>query len=132
MIEGNKAKMNLVKEIMTEEEIKDTYYLGIESMATLNKNSAKLMKKYKSHGATDITGFGILGHAQNLAAAQKNDVDLVIHSLPILSKMGHINSKVLNFKLMEGFSAETSGGLFMMLPKEHAKDFIQESLEVYG
>lgn len=33
---------------------------------------------------------------------------------------------------MEGFSAETSGGLFMMLPKEHAKDFIQESLEVYG
>lgn len=63
MIEGNKAKMNLVKEIMTEEEIKDTYYLGIESMATLNKNSAKLMKKYKSHGATDITGFGILGHA---------------------------------------------------------------------
>jgi selenide,water dikinase len=32
-------------------------------MAYLNKNAAKLMKKYKSHGATDITGFGILGHA---------------------------------------------------------------------
>ena len=41
----------------------------MESMATLNMNAAKLMKKYKSHGATDITGFGILGHSQNLATA---------------------------------------------------------------
>jgi selenide, water dikinase len=38
----------------------------MESMAHLNRNAAKLMNKYKSHGATDITGFGILGHAQNL------------------------------------------------------------------
>jgi len=35
----------------------------MESMSILNNNAAKLMKKYKSHGATDITGFGILGHA---------------------------------------------------------------------
>ncbi len=45
------------------------YYLSMESMATLNVNAARLMKKYNSHGATDITGFGILGHAQNLATA---------------------------------------------------------------
>jgi len=43
--------------------------LAVESMATLNNNSAKLLKKYDSHGATDVTGFGIMGHAQNLAAA---------------------------------------------------------------
>ena len=43
--------------------------MAIESMATLNKNSANLMKKYKSNGATDVTGFGILGHTKNLAAA---------------------------------------------------------------
>ena len=35
----------------------------MESMATLNKNSSLLLKKYDSHGATDVTGFGILGHA---------------------------------------------------------------------
>lgn len=38
-------------------------------MATLNKYAASLMKKYDAHGSTDITGFGILGHAQNLVEA---------------------------------------------------------------
>lgn len=39
----------------------------MESMAHLNINAAKLMMKYKSHGATDVTGFGIMGHTTNLA-----------------------------------------------------------------
>ena len=43
--------------------------MAMESMATLNRNAATLMRKYASHGATDVTGFGILGHAENLAAA---------------------------------------------------------------
>lgn len=38
-------------------------------MSTLNMYAASLMKKYHAHGATDITGFGILGHAKNLAEA---------------------------------------------------------------
>lgn len=41
----------------------NAYYLAMESMATLNKNTSTLLKRYKSHGATDITGFGIRGHA---------------------------------------------------------------------
>ena len=45
------------------------YYMAMESMAHLNKNTATLMKKYGCHGATDITGFGLMGHAQNLAIA---------------------------------------------------------------
>ena len=35
-----------------------------------------------AHGATDITGFGILGHARNLAKCQKNAVNFQIHTLP--------------------------------------------------
>lgn len=35
-----------------------------------------------AHGATDITGFGVLGHASNLAAIQKEAVSFHIHSLP--------------------------------------------------
>jgi selenide,water dikinase len=38
----------------------------MESMAHLNKNSATAMMRHQAHGATDITGFGLLGHAQNL------------------------------------------------------------------
>lgn len=40
-------------------------------MATLNKIGAVLMKKHNAHAATDVTGFGILGHSNYLAEAQK-------------------------------------------------------------
>ena len=36
----------------------------------------------EAHGATDVTGFGILGHAQNLVACQKNSVNFSLHTLP--------------------------------------------------
>jgi hypothetical protein len=32
------------------------------------------MQKHGAHGATDVTGFGILGHAQNLAKEQHAEV----------------------------------------------------------
>jgi selenide,water dikinase len=48
---------------LSESEALETYYLSMESMAHLNMNTARLMMKYKSNGATDITGFGLLGHA---------------------------------------------------------------------
>lgn len=40
-------------------------------MATLSLVGAKLIHKYRAHAATDVTGFGILGHANYLAQAQK-------------------------------------------------------------
>lgn len=52
--------------------------------------AARLMHKYNAHGATDVTGFGLLGHAQNLAKNQKNEVSFVIHNLPIIAKMAAV------------------------------------------
>ncbi len=102
-------------------------------MAHLNRNAAKLMSKYKSHGATDITGFGILGHAQNLVNVQHyGPLDFNIHSLPLLEHSEAINKNVFNFKLTAGYSAETSGGIFCMLDKSTVKDFQSELLEKYG
>ncbi|XP_003379407.1 selenide, water dikinase [Trichinella spiralis] len=49
--------------------------------------AAKLMHKYNAHGATDITGFGIVGHANNLAKIQKKPVTIVIDKLPFLYRM---------------------------------------------
>ena len=104
----------------------------MESMATLNRNSALLMQKYKSHGATDVTGFGLLGHTSNLAAAQYNDVDLVLDAIPVIDKMDLKISKMHDFKVKKGFSAETSGGLLCMISNDKANDFIAESREKYG
>lgn len=66
----------------------------MESMAHLNRNTAVLMRKYGCHGATDITGFGLKGHAQNLVNVQQIEpLDFHIHSLPIFNKMERISNK---------------------------------------
>uniref|UniRef100_A0AAN0IPW5 Selenide, water dikinase n=2 Tax=Amphimedon queenslandica TaxID=400682 RepID=A0AAN0IPW5_AMPQE len=120
--------------LVTKEQIKSAYLAAMYSMARLNKTGAKLMHKYGAHGATDVTGFGILGHIQNLARAQKESVSFVIHSLPILDHMDVVASKAadngLNFKLREGFSAETSGGLVVILSKDKAELFCKEIEEI--
>jgi len=42
-----------------------------------------MIRRYKAHACTDVTGFGILDHAKYLAQAQKNNVHFVINKLPI-------------------------------------------------
>ena len=72
--------------------------------------AARLMSKYNSHGSTDVTGYGLLGHANNLAKIQKNEVGFVIHNLPVIAKMAAVSKACGNmFGLMQGTSAETSG-----------------------
>jgi selenide,water dikinase len=56
-------------------------------MATLSIIGARLLRKYKSHACTDVTGFGILGHAKYLAQAQKKNVDFIIEKLPIYKNL---------------------------------------------
>lgn len=119
-------RWNKVKEIITKEQVLESYEIAYEHMSTLNKEGAKLMHKYKAHAATDITGFGILGHARNLAGNQIEQVDIEIHTLPIIKNMAKVDQFLKMFKLEQGFSSETSGGLFICLPKENAKDFCEE------
>ena len=93
----------------------------MDSMARLNRIGARLMHKYNAHGATDVTGFGLLGHAQALARNQKNEVSFVIHNLPVIAKMAAVAKACGNmFQLLQGHSAETSGGLLICLPREQA------------
>uniref|UniRef100_A0A7S4IDY6 Selenide, water dikinase n=1 Tax=Vannella robusta TaxID=1487602 RepID=A0A7S4IDY6_9EUKA len=119
-----------IKDITTPEDVKNAYETAMYSMARLNRNGAKLMLKYGAHGATDVTGFGILGHANNLAENQSAPMNIEIHTLPIIKKMAEVEKQVKLFKLMEGFSAETSGGLLVCLPEANAQQFIDEIQEL--
>lgn len=104
-----------------------------ESMARLNKTGARLMHKYGAHAATDVTGFGILGHAINLAKSQEAAVDIELHTLPVLAGMAQVDTACAGmFKLCEGYSAETSGGLMLCIPKENAQAFVDEIQEIDG
>ncbi|KAG8002409.1 AP-4 complex subunit beta-1 [Nibea albiflora] len=120
-------RWNKIKLVVTKEEVKEAYQEAMFSMATLNRTAAGLMHKFQAHAATDVTGFGLLGHANNLAAQQRNEVAFVIHNLPILAKMAAISKACGNlFNLVQGTSAETSGGLLVCLPREQAAKFCSE------
>ena len=87
------------------------------------------------HGATagtDVTGFGILGHAQNLAENQVEQVEIEIHTLPCLAGSPLVSGEVFNFRLLAGYSAETSGGLLMCMPEESAAAYRTELEELDG
>lgn len=116
-----------ISDVVTADDVKKGYERAMTSMARLNRNGAKLMHKYKAHCATDVTGFGLLGHAKNLVSAQKEEVSFVIDVLPIIANMSAIAKACgTMFALHEGCSAETSGGLLIAMAKESADDFCRE------
>jgi len=109
--------------VITLQEAYSAYDKAVESMTRLNRNAAKLMHKYGAHAATDVTGFGLIGHARNLSKNQKSAVLFSIHTLPVISKMDEVDALFGWFKLLDGFSAETSGGLLIALPQSQAEAF---------
>ncbi len=119
-------KWTKASEYISEEKLWDAYSLAEKSMSRLNLNGAKLMRKFNIGCCTDVTGFGIRGHAENLAVAQKKNLKFKIDKLPIIAYMDKINLFALNFKLDQGYSAETSGGLLIAIERSQASQFIQE------
>lgn len=120
-------RWNRIKLVVSEEDVRKAYQRSMDSMARLNRTGARLMHKYNAHGATDVTGFGLLGHAQNLARNQKNEVSFVIHNLPVIAKMAAVAKACGNmFQLLQGHSAETSGGLLICLPREQAAAYCKD------
>ena len=112
--------------VVSREEVELGYQEAMFNMATLNRIAAGLMHTFNAHAATDITGFGILGHSQNLAKQQRNEVSFVIHNLPIIAKMAAISQATRYSGFLQGTSAETSGGLLICLPREQAAHFCSE------
>lgn len=119
--------------VIDEKEVNVAYTKAVASMSRLNKVGAGLMRKHGAHGATDVTGFGLLGHANNLASNQVEEVSFVIHTLPIIKGMIEADTKLKQmFKLKAGYSAETSGGLFVAMSKESAEKFVCEIKQLEG
>ena len=59
---------------------------AIASMTTLNKQAAELVagKTYRVHAMTDITGFGLIGHARELALASHVSLRISSSRIPLL------------------------------------------------
>jgi selenide,water dikinase len=98
---------------------------AIEGMVTSNKPVAEAMQQVPVHAATDVTGFGLKGHAENMAMLGK--VDIVIDSLWVI-RGTVVLTDIFGYPLLTGESKETAGGMLIAMAKEDA-DNLQSELD---
>ena len=121
----------------------------LNSMKQLNKKGAEIMQKYHIKCATDITGFGLLGHALKLAQASGVALKIAADSTPAfeeaykLLELGcipgacfrnleyadsfcHFAPSLSYSKKMLMLDAQTSGGLLMCCPEKESNNIILE------
>jgi selenide,water dikinase len=121
-----------------------------ESMARLNAEAAQVARRNGAHGATDITGFGLAGHALGVARESGCGLEIESSQLPLLpdarelagAPENHAGGLKTNRKQFANqvsaqaevdpalltllFDPQTSGGLLLSLPPEGAEALLRE------
>jgi selenide,water dikinase len=59
-------------------------------MTTLNRDAAEAMQEVGVHACTDVTGFGLLGHALEMAVASKVTLELEALAVPLIPGTGEL------------------------------------------
>jgi selenide,water dikinase len=113
------------------------------SMLTLNRAACEAMLRFEVHGCTDVTGFGMIGHAREMALASDVTIEIETSRVPLLPgaleavAAGAIPGGLKNNRefascavevtgavdaaLMELlYDPQTSGGLLITLPEADA------------
>jgi selenide,water dikinase len=96
---------------------------AINAMITSNRSVAEAMQNVPVHAATDVTGFGLKGHASNMAVLGK--VDIVINQLPVIQGTPLL-TEIFGYPLLQGEAKETAGGILIAVGKEESDDLLSE------
>ncbi len=118
---------------------------GIRCMTSLNDRAAALMTQFKSvHACTDVTGFGLLGHASEMVAGSDVGIEIESSSVPVFDEIrkfvemgiipGGLNrNRKFRMNMVDikptcpewladvFFDPQTSGGLLISLPSSEAE-----------
>ncbi len=136
-------KLNMVSD--------QAYREAIDWMKMLNRAGAEIMQEFNVTGATDITGFGLLGHALKMAKASNVGLDLYSKEFSFINEsyqlidngcipcaafnnleytQSSINFNDIDYNLKMLLSdAQTSGGLLMGVDPEHAQNAIDKLIK---
>ena len=127
----------------------------VASMLRLNASAATIGRRWGATAATDVTGFSLLGHLRNILRASELRATIDLSALPLLPgvhrcyEAGFVpggsrnNRKQLeaSFELdaigdddtdaliQIATDAQTSGGLLLCIPEEHAQSALTELLD---
>jgi selenide, water dikinase len=96
---------------------------AVDGMTSSNKPVAEAMQRVPVHAATDVTGFGLKGHAANMAVLGK--VDIVIDQLAVISG-APVLAELFGYPLLTGEAKETAGGMLIAVAKEDADNLLGE------
>jgi selenide,water dikinase len=119
---------------------------AIRAMVALNRPASEAMAGRAVHAATDVTGYGLLGHAFEMAEGSGVTAEFSVSKIPLLSQARRLAEKGIapggsraNFRNLrprteigEGVSeddllllcdAQTSGGLLVSLPAGEAEAY---------
>ena len=123
------------------------------SMQQLNKYAADLMRDYPVSSCTDITGFGLLGHAYEMADGSHKTLIIESSKVPVLpeacamAEMGIVPKGAYNNRSWIGcsvdiaenvplaicdilFDPQTSGGLLIALPEKEGLQLTRKLQEI--
>ncbi len=126
---------------------------AVQWMKQLNRTASQLASEFELSGATDITGFGLMGHGLEMAQASGVRLDLNYQSLPFLesarkyARRGAFAGGLTDNRSYFGrhvqlpevldepsemmlFDPQTSGGLLLGVPAAKLEAFTQRALEL--
>ena len=114
---------------------------------SLNKTAAEIMQEFEIHAATDITGFGLSGHAYEMASGSEVRLEFNLDDIPVMPEALEMYAKGVstgvnrhNRQLVENhlrfekivpewhreivYDPQTSGGLMVAVPKDQGRELI--------
>lgn len=120
-----------------------------KSMRRLNREACEAGRKRSVTAATDVTGFGLLGHLKNLCEASSVSAEINVGAVPLLpgalalAELGQVpggskrnwswvaplveaDANVTEAEQLLLADAQTSGGLLLALPPEEAESLVAE------
>jgi len=128
-----------------------------ELMAKLNKEACENLMDFTPHAVTDVTGFGLLGHASEMASGSNVSLEIDLQLVPVLEGTYELSSQGVvpggsksNHKWLEKdvvysdtidiaqqlvlCDAITSGGLLIAVSEDQAIEYIKlnDSYKVIG
>ncbi len=126
----------------------------LEVVSALNRAAAEVLAEGKVHGATDITGFGLAGHALEMARASGVRLELDIDAVPVMDGALAMYRKGMSTKVNASnqemvaphtafakklpawheqifYDPQTSGGLLASVPEDRGRP-LAEALRAAG
>jgi selenide,water dikinase len=130
------------RRLLSEAELEE----AVRVMAALNRPATEAMEGFDVHAATDVTGYGLLGHAHEMMEASGTTARFFAEGIPLLSSARRLAARgvapdgsrvnlrnlrprleadpeITDEDLLLLCDAQTSGGLLVALPAEQAPGY---------